>query len=200
MRKPNPKVLAVTIIGVLGLLVIGSYFILNNEPNNSKAPANDTKAVTPANNSETNAAPSKAGNSTEAQLLYLIEEEKLAHDVYTLMFQKYGATVFGKILESESTRQERVLALLQARNIADPRSSEVGVFKNQDLQTLYDTLIEQGNKNATEAYMAGVAIEEKDIADINTQLATATDQDVITALESLRSASENHLRAFNKQL
>jgi hypothetical protein len=43
-------------------------------------------------------------------------------------------------------------------------------------------------------------IEEKDIADISTQLATATDQDVIDVLERLRSGSENHLRAFNRQL
>ena len=108
--------------------------------------------------------------------------------------------MFGNILQSESTHQDRVVTLLQARNLADPRSSKVGVFKNQDLQALYDQLIEQGNKNATEAYKVGVIIEEKDIEDISTQLSTATDDDVIAALESLRSGSENHLRAFNRQL
>ncbi len=89
---------------------------------------------------------------------------------------------------------------MQARNIADPRSSEIGVFKNQDLQTFYNQLIEQGNKSATEAYKVGVIIEEKDITDISMQLSTAKDDDIIAALESLRSGSENHLRAFNRQL
>ena len=93
--------------------------------------------------------------------MYLIEEEKLAHDVYAVMYQKYGANVFGNILQSESSHQGKVLTLLQARNIMDPRSTEVGVFKNQELQAFYDQLIEQGNKSATEAYKAGVAIEEK---------------------------------------
>lgn len=138
--------------------------------------------------------------STEAQLLYLIEEEKLAHDVYTVMYQKYGAKVFGNILESETTHQGKVLVILQARSIADPRSSQVGVFKNQELQALYNQLVEQGNMNETEAYKAGVIIEEKDIADISAQLATTTDQDVIDALEILRKGSESHLRAFNRQL
>lgn len=138
--------------------------------------------------------------ATQSQLLYLIEEEKLAHDVYTKMYELYGANVFGNILKSEATHQSEVLVLLTARSIADPRSSELGVFKNADLQALYDKLILQGTQGVTEAYKVGVAIEELDIKDISNQLETAADTDVITTLEKLRRGSENHLRAFNRQL
>ncbi len=205
MRNVSPKILAVTVVGVLTILGVGSYYVLGTNQDKDKMPAVDANNTSQTTKTETKAAPAVvaptvAAASTEDQLLYLIEEEKLAHDVYSVMYQKYGAKVFGNILESESTHQGRVLTLLRDRNIADPRSSDVGVFKNQELQKLYNTLIDQGNKNATEAYRAGVAIEEKDIADISTQLSTATDQDVIDALESLRSGSENHLRAFNRQL
>lgn len=199
MKKINGKTLA--IVGISVLIVAGGYLAFssltskNSTPTATSKPATSQTSPTPTSTTAT-----LAGKSSEEQLLYLIEEEKLAHDVYTVMYQKYGANVFGNILQSESTHQGKVLVLLQARNIADPRSSEVGVFKNQDLQALYNQLIEQGNKSATDAYKAGVAIEEKDIADIGTQLATTTDQDVIAALETLRSGSENHLRAFNKQL
>jgi hypothetical protein len=141
-----------------------------------------------------------ASNNTEELLLYLIEEEKLAHDVYTVMYEKYGSKVFGNILQSESTHQDRVLSLLVASDIADPRSDEIGVFVNSDLQKSYDELIAQGDKNVTEAYRVGVLIEETDIADISNQLETATDQDVVDTLEDLRRGSENHLRAFNRQL
>jgi len=136
----------------------------------------------------------------EELLLYLIEEEKLAYDVYSNLYEQYGARVFGNILKSEATHQSRVLSVLEAHNIADPRSSEVGVFNNQDLQELYDSLMAQGMKSAEEAYKVGVAIEEKDIADITNQLATATDSDIVQTLEDLRNGSENHLRAFNRQL
>lgn len=199
MKNVSPKTLALTIVGAVVLLSIGGYFMLKNSSDKNNSPA-ATSTTDVSQATETKAEPTVAGKSISEQLLYLIEEEKLAHDVYTVMYQKYGANVFGNILQSESTHQGRVLTLLEARSIADPRSSEVGVFKNQELQALYNQLIEQGSRNATEAYKAGVAIEEKDIADISTQLSTAKDDDVIAALESLRSGSENHLRAFNRQL
>jgi len=84
--------------------------------------------------------------------------------------------------------------------VADPRSSELGVFNDPDLQALFDQLVAMGSKSAADAYQVGVLIEEKDIADISAQLATATDQAVVDVLEKLRAASENHLRAFNRQL
>lgn len=194
----HPKIVTATIVGIAVLLGVAGVYIFNSNDNTAQIPVDESNTNQIAN-TETNTTTLAAETSTEELLLYLIEEEKLAHDVYTVMYQKYGANVFGNILESESTHQGLVLTLLQARNIADPRSSEIGVFNNSDLQALYDQLIEQGNKSVTEAYKVGVIIEEKDIADISTQLATATDQDVIDTLESLRKGSENHLRAFNRQ-
>jgi hypothetical protein len=44
------------------------------------------------------------------------------------------------------------------------------------------------------------SVHTNDIADITTQLATATDSDIVATLERLRTGSENHLRAFNRQL
>lgn len=149
-------------------------------------------------------APSKATgtstvSSTEKQLVYLIEEEKLAHDVYSAMFDLWGSQVFGNILKSETNHQGQVLALLEARNIADPRASEAGVFQNTELQALYDQLIAKGEKSAADAYEVGIAIEELDIEDITVMLSSAKDADVIATLENLRKGSENHLRAFNRQ-
>ncbi|MEK7600143.1 MAG: DUF2202 domain-containing protein [Patescibacteria group bacterium] len=200
-KRINPRIFAAIAVGVLVLAGAGAYFALHRASDSTQNTAGKSSTITSQNiTTGTKTQPAVASNSTEDLLLYLIEEEKLAHDVYTVMYQKYGANVFGNILQSESTHQGKVLTLLQARNIMDPRSAEVGVFKNQQLQAFYDRLIEQGNKSATEAYKAGVAIEEKDIADISAQLATATDDDVITALVSLRDGSESHLRAFNRQL
>ena len=195
--KITKKQLTVTLIVVLaiGLVATGIYAV--GKDSDSATISNKSTTQQPNNPSTPSSKPTQ---STEQQLVYLIEEEKLAHDVYTAMYEKYGANVFGNILKSETTHQSRVLTLLQARNIADPRSSELGVFNNDELQNLYDALIIQGNKSALEAYKVGVAVEEKDIADISNQLATTTEEDVVITLESLRSASENHLRAFNRQL
>lgn len=139
-------------------------------------------------------------DATEEQLVYLIEEEKLAHDVYSAMFDLWGSRVFGNILNSEESHQSLVLTVMNTRDIADPRSSKVGVFVNADLQSLYNELIAKGSKSAVDAYEVGVAIEELDIDDLTKMLATAKDADVIAMMENLRRGSENHLRAFNNQL
>ncbi len=139
-------------------------------------------------------------DATAEQLVYLIEEEKLAFDVYSAMFERWGSKVFGNILKSESNHQSQVLTIMKNHDIADPRSSTAGVFNNAELQTLYNELVAKGSKSAVDAYEVGVAIEVLDIDDLTKMLATAKDADVIAMMENLRKGSENHLRAFNNQL
>lgn len=139
-------------------------------------------------------------DATSKQLVYLIEEEKLAYDIYSAMFELWGSKVFGNILKSESNHQSQVLAIMANRDIADPRSSTAGVFNDTELQTLYNELLAKGSKSAVDAYEVGVAIEVLDIDDLTKMLATAKDADVIAMMENLRKGSENHLRAFNNQL
>lgn len=108
--------------------------------------------------------------------------------------------MFANILESETQHQDSVLKLLDAFDVEDPRSEELGVFNDPELQELFDTLIVKGMLSETDAFEVGVMIEEKDIADISNQLESASDADVIDTLERLRAGSENHLRAFSRQL
>lgn len=139
-------------------------------------------------------------SNTDDLLLYLIEEEKLAHDVYTILGQTWGGNTFSNILSSESTHQDQVLSLLNTYGLTDPRSAEIGVFTNTDLQALYDQLIAQGMTSQTEAYKVGVHIEETDITDLTTAINSTTDANIVATLEKLRSASESHLAAFSKKL
>lgn len=147
-------------------------------------------------------APARLSDATKDQLLYLIEEEKLAHDVYLKMYELYGARVFANILKSETNHQSRVLTLLAARDIPDPRSSKVGEFTNKDLQALYDRLVAQGSQSLSQAYAVGVAIEELDIADIQKDLQAldAAQTDIKSTLEALLRGSKNHLQAFGRQV
>lgn len=140
--------------------------------------------------------------TTASELAFLLEEEKLAHDVYQAMYDKWGARVFTNIQGSETMHQKMVLALMESRNLPDSRTTEFGKFNDPALQQFYDELIAQGNQNVTEAYKVGVAIEERDIADLKQTLATLDpkDTDVKDVIENLIHASENHLRAFNRQL
>ena len=142
------------------------------------------------------------GQTAEERLLYLIEEEKMAHDVYITMYTLYGAPMFENISRSETQHQNTVLAVLQDRAIADPRSNEIGVFRDQTLQTLYDSLIAQGSRSLSDAYAVGVKIEEVDIADLTAdlKLVDSSDTDVVNTMNILKRGSENHLRAFSRHV
>ncbi len=153
--------------------------------------------ITPLTNAE-----ASNKQATADELAYLIEEEKLAHDVYQAMYTKWGARVFGNIQRSETMHQNMVWAVMNSRGLSDPRTQEVGRFNNTDLQALYDRLIAQGNQSRVDAYKVGVIVEETDIADLKKTIANldTADTDVKATLENLLHASENHLRAFNRQL
>lgn len=145
-------------------------------------------------------APSTPPTTTNDLLVYLIEEEKLAHDVYSVLYETWGSNIFSNILASETQHQDQVLSLLTTYGLEDVRSAEVGVFTNPELQALYNQLIAQGLQSKTAAMEVGVLIEQTDIADLTEAMGTTTDPVILQTLESLKKASENHLAAFQKQI
>ena len=140
-------------------------------------------------------------SATEKEsLLYMREEEKLARDVYTAFYARYGLRVFSNIAASEQAHMDAVLTLLNRYGLADPAAAAPGVFNNDDLQALYDDLIDQGNASLTAALQAAVLIEETDIADLQDGLALTSHADLRAVYTNLLRASQNHLRAFSRQL
>ena len=134
-------------------------------------------------------------------LLYMVEEEKLAHDVYVTLGDVWGLQTFENISASETTHTDRVRALLDAYGIADPTvGMGVGEFADPAFTALYDQLVARGLTSVTEALAVGAEIEELDIVDLDAR-AAQTDVAAIDAVYAeLRSGSENHLRAFTRAL
>jgi hypothetical protein len=143
---------------------------------------------------------STVDTSTLAEMLtFIVQEEKLAHDLYVQLASTSGAQQFQNVLNSESTHISLVQGLLTTYNIVDPTVGLAeGEFVNQDLQALYDSLLASGSVDRAGATAAGIAVEEKDIADIEAMLATDLPSDVVSVLERLLSGSQNHLAAFQR--
>jgi hypothetical protein len=144
-----------------------------------------------------------AGDLTEAEiasLQFMIEEEKVARDVYLEMNDLYGLKVFANISASEQRHMDAVLFLIDGYNVVNPTSDERGVFDNEDLQTLYNTLVEQGNGGMEDALKVGALIEETDIVDLNNWLEKVENANVELVYASLLKGSANHLRAFVRNL
>ncbi len=141
---------------------------------------------------------STVDTSTLAEMLtFIVQEEKLAHDLYVQLASTSGAQQFQNVLNSESTHISLVQGLLATYNVVDPTIGLAeGEFVDQELQALYDSLLASGSVDRAGAIAAGIAVEEKDIADIEVMLASELPSDVASVLERLLSGSQNHLAAF----
>ncbi len=134
-------------------------------------------------------------------LAFMREEEKLAHDVYVTLYDKWQLTIFSNISQSEETHTQAVLALLEKYGLPDPVGDNgIGIFENEGLQALYDQLIAQGSQSLLEGLIVGAIIEEKDILDIKNSLEETDNQDIIFVYSNLLKGSRNHLRSFYDQL
>ncbi|WP_297458081.1 DUF2202 domain-containing protein, partial [Thermococcus sp.] len=134
-------------------------------------------------------------------LLYMVEEEKLARDVYLTLYNETGLTVFSNIANSEQRHMDAVLSLIEKYNLTAPDTlDQVGVFQNEELQALYNQLVEQGSKSVIDALKVGALIEETDIEDLEKWISETDNEDIKAVYSNLMAGSENHLRAFVGQL
>jgi hypothetical protein len=132
-------------------------------------------------------------------LKYLREEEFLAGDVYDHFAEIYSVPVFKNIGKSEDVHTEKVRELLEYYEIEDPSlNHKPGEFINQELQLLYNSLIEKGELLLDSAIVVGLRIEEKDIFDLKEALThIIKSENIRQVYEFLLMGSHNHLRAFH---
>ena len=135
-----------------------------------------------------------------AGLSFMIEEEKLARDIYLELGDMWGTAVFSNISRSEQRHMDAVAAILEKYELEVPEDQGVGVFENADLQEAYDTLIAAGSESLAAAYQVGATVEDLDIADLQDYLAAADSEDVLALYQNLMKGSRNHLRAYASQL
>lgn len=134
-------------------------------------------------------------------LIEMVQEEKLARDVYRYLYQVWHVPVFYNISLSEETHVSMVRNLLQRYGIEDPTLNlEDGQFADEKFNELYRELTEQGSQGITEALKVGAMIEELDIKDLRNWLEEINATDIRAVYCNLMKGSRNHLRAFVRTL
>jgi len=137
----------------------------------------------------------------KSDLIFLREEEKLAHDVYIHSFNKYNQSIFSNISSSEQSHTNSVLNLLNKYGIDDPSQNKAeGSFQNVTLQQLYNQLIIKSDSSLNKALEVGAIIEDLDISDIKSFYANTSNSDLISTYDKLTCGSRNHFRSFTSQL
>jgi len=149
------------------------------------------------------AAPITPGSSLTAEetasLTYMVEEEKLAHDLYVELGDAWNQRVFVNIAGAETGHADEIRSLLDSYGIADPTAGmDAGEFANPTLQGLYDSLLTKGLTSSTDALEVGARVEETDIADLRAR--TSTNVAIKQVFGQLETGSDNHLRAFTTNL
>lgn len=135
----------------------------------------------------------------EADLLFMRQEEKLAGDVYAALYDTWGLRIFANIERSELHHQAQVAAMLDQFAIEDPVATmTAGTFADPDIQALYDELVARGSTSVEEALRVGALIEEIDIDDLRSRSSDIAEIDALYT--RLEAASQNHLRAFVRNL
>jgi hypothetical protein len=139
-------------------------------------------------------------SETAENLVFMYQEEKVARDTYEKMYELWKNRVFSRIASSEQRHMDAIEKLLVSHSIPVPVIEDTrGVFENEELQALYDDLIEQGSISLEEALRVGVVVEETDIADLEERIVNAP-ADVQRVFSNLLRGSNNHLRAFERVL
>lgn len=134
-------------------------------------------------------------------LHYMREEEKLAHDVYRYLHQKWQYPVFANIAEAELQHTQTIAVLLSRYQLADPAANlPAGQYQNPELQKLYHRLINEGSESLQKALIVGATIEDLDIYDLQKAQSQIKQPDILFAYQNLERGSRNHLRAFNRML
>jgi|SRR3989339_1227148 len=132
-----------------------------------------------------------------ASLIYMIEEEKMARDIYDALFEQTGITTFDTISNSEQKHYDKLLLVASKAGVDTTIfSDEAGVYTNSEIQDLYTTLLTQGSLSSEDAVDVGILIEQTDITDLQSAI-ESTDITLLGQVYShLLDASQNHLAAF----
>lgn len=124
------------------------------------------------------------------------EEEKLARDVYILLYKSWNKNIFKNISPSEQQHMDAILKKIKLFGLTDPNSSKIGSFINPDIQELYNELIYQGRLSYNDALTVGATIEDRDILDLMNAIKGTKNLALKTTYQNLLEGSKNHLRAF----
>lgn len=156
-------------------------------------------ANTPARPATTAVTATTAPSTSLTKSLQLTrEEERMARDLYQALADQYdGALPFSMITRAEQRHFDAVGNLLTHYGVSDPSSRKsAGTYADPAIQKLYDGWLAQGKTSLDAAYDVGVALEKRDVADLEALVASTTEADAKQLYTNLERASEHHLAMF----
>ncbi|MBK9226854.1 MAG: DUF2202 domain-containing protein [Ignavibacteria bacterium] len=142
-------------------------------------------------------------DSEKAAIIFVVQEEKVAHDFYAAMYELHGITPFRSISKSEGLHMDKAKNLIDHFGIEDPNTEYYdtpGKFKTLKFQAMYDDLVRGGSKSIQDALIESAKFEELDIVDIEKLISTVQNEYIKSTFGSLTGISKDHLKAIVREL
>jgi hypothetical protein len=139
--------------------------------------------------------PVALGAEAQAALLFQIDEERMARELYLAFGEQWGLQPFVKIPQAEARHEQLMRDVAARAGIAAP-TAVAGTFDSTEVQLRYDALLALGLESADSALRAAAFVEEQDIADLQALIATTDNETLREAAIALKTGSGHHLQAF----
>jgi len=136
-----------------------------------------------------------------ADILFMREEEQMAHDLYSRWAGMYPLPVFSNIRDSETVHIYEVQLLMDRYDVPSERIGNASSgYYNPVIQSWYEAFSSQSDTSQTDALEAGVTIGQEDIADLDAAIGHTSRPDILQVWNNLRQGSMKHESAFLQAL
>jgi hypothetical protein len=133
------------------------------------------------------------------RMRFIWEEEKTARDLYISFYNETNQSIFMNLVRSEQNHMDQVKSIMDRYGVSMPVPDQ-GALENQTLVQIYTDLLSRGNRSGEEALMAAATFEEISIMDLQKEIASTDNQEVIAVYQGLLAGSRKHLRSYSSAL
>ena len=132
-----------------------------------------------------------------AGLIYARQIEKVARDVYYLLYATWGEPFIANIILSEQKHMDAIKRMLTKYSIEDPVVDDgVGQFTDPYFTDMFNDLLALGTASEQGAKEAGLIIENACIAYLEHELSYITVENLVNVYTNLLRGSNRHLLEF----
>ena len=121
MNKQFKRFATVGLAAVMALTIAGTALAAGRGGNNTAQQSTGSVATCQVP-SAVSATP--LSDAEKEALVFMVEEEKLAHDVYAALYDTWGTNVFQNIMTSEAKHMASLQVLIERYGLTDPDDRE----------------------------------------------------------------------------
>jgi len=135
-------------------------------------------------------------------MLYLVENEKLLCDFFTVMYEKHNLPLFNQLALNEQKHLTMLSVKIDRYDLENPADQKPeGQYVNPELQGYYDQLVEHGNSGVYTALIGAIQKIEKDVVDIPVIISGFEgNDDVVQVISGILFESQDNLATLRAEL